>query len=319
MEQLNATAVSTNFSPTELPTFPSWKAGGLVPAVVCIFCFLLGVPGNIAVILLKPNWQNLSSLSRTLMLNLAVSDLLCLVTLPIWAYSILYGWIFQLAACKLSAYLVYCSFHGSLLTVTALSVHRYLAVVRRQRYNQVRKRVLLLLLLWLVAVILSIPALVVRQLKTYQQSAQCRSRFTSETQGVVLMLLESLFGFVCFSLVGCTYIRLHRKVNQTALFNHPQTTRLVTSIIVSLFVVWIPYHTINLLRVAAICLKHVDLLNFCMDQRELVASLIFLHSCLNPLLYAFSSPKMCPICKQNAPHQGICQDTEQQQNLDDDS
>uniref|UniRef100_A0A3P9P9B1 Zgc:194202 n=1 Tax=Poecilia reticulata TaxID=8081 RepID=A0A3P9P9B1_POERE len=291
----------------EYSNIPNLHLRGLVPVVVFIFCFLLGVPGNIAVILLKPNWQNLSSLSRTLMLNLAVSDLLCLVTLPIWTYSILYGWIFQLAACKLLAYLVYCSIHGSLLTVTALSVHRYLAVVRRQRCNQVRKRVLLLLL-WLVAVILSIPTLVVRQLKTYQQSAKCQSKFTSETQWVVLLLLESLFGFVCFSLVGCTYIRLHRKVNHTALFNHPQTTRLMTSIFVSFFVLWIPYHTINLLRVAAICLKHMDLLNFCMDQHELVVSLTFLHSCLNPLLYAFSSTKMCTGCKQNASNQGSRQD-----------
>ncbi|XP_014327727.1 leukotriene B4 receptor 1-like [Xiphophorus maculatus] len=301
MEQLNATVVSTNLSSTEHPTLPSWKAGGLVSVVICIFCFLLGVPGNIAVILLKPNWQNLSSLSRTLMLNLSVSDLLCLVTLPIWAYSILYGWIFQLAACKLLAYLVYCSIHGSLLTITTLSVHRYLTVVRRQKCNQVQKRVLLVLL-WLVALILSIPVLVVRQLKTNQQSAHCRSQFTSETQWVVLLLLESLFGFVCFSLVCCTYIRLHRKVKQTALFNHPQTTQLVISIIVSFFVLWIPYHTINLLAVAAISLQHVDLLNFCTDQQELAVSLTFLHSCLNPLLYAFSSPKMCTVCKQTAPN-----------------
>uniref|UniRef100_A0A3B3XNN1 G-protein coupled receptors family 1 profile domain-containing protein n=1 Tax=Poecilia mexicana TaxID=48701 RepID=A0A3B3XNN1_9TELE len=273
----------------KLPTFPSWKAGGLVPAVVCIFCFLLGVPGNIAVILLKPNWQNLSSLSRTLMLNLAVSDLLCLVTLPIWAYSILYGWIFQLAACKLSAYLVYCSFHGSLLTVTALSVHRYLAVVRRQRYNQVRKRVLLLLLLWLVAVILSIPALVVRQLKTYQQSAQCRSRFTSETQGVVLMLLESLFGFVCFSLVGCTYILF---------FNNSQTTRLVTCVTVTVFILWLPYHIINVLTVIAVSLKNENLIHVCRDARHFVATVLFINSSINPLLYAFASKKVCSACQK---------------------
>ncbi|KAM4712713.1 C-C chemokine receptor type 4-like [Anableps anableps] len=300
MEQLNFTVVSTNSS-TGLPTFPSWKSGGLVAAVVCIFCFLLGVPGNIAVILIKPNWQNLSSLSRSLMLNLAVSDLLCLVTLPVWIYDILYGWIFQLVACKVLAYLMYCSIYGSLLTVTALSVHRYLLVVHRQSCNQGRKRGLLVLL-WLVTVILSIPVLVVRQLETHQQSTHCRSQFTSETQWVVLLLMENLFGFVCFSFVGFTYIRLHRKVNHAALFNHPQTTRLVTSIIVSFFVLWVPYHTINLLSVAAICLKHMDLLKFCMDQRELAISLTFVNSCLNPLLYAFSSHKMCTICQQKAPN-----------------
>uniref|UniRef100_A0A3B5QSN1 Zgc:194202 n=1 Tax=Xiphophorus maculatus TaxID=8083 RepID=A0A3B5QSN1_XIPMA len=259
------------------PTLPSWKAGGLVSVVICIFCFLLGVPGNIAVILLKPNWQNLSSLSRTLMLNLSVSDLLCLVTLPIWAYSILYGWIFQLAACKLLAYLVYCSIHGSLLTITTLSVHRYLTVVRRQKCNQVQKRVLLVLL-WLVALILSIPVLVVRQLKTNQQSAHCRSQFTSETQWVVLLLLESLFGFVCFSLVCCTYIRLHRKVNSLAL--------------------WAPYHTTNVLKIGAACLKGDNLLKFRDEYWNIFRAAVFVNSCLNPLLYAFTSRKMCSVCKK---------------------
>ncbi|KAF3849739.1 hypothetical protein F7725_019458 [Dissostichus mawsoni] len=49
---------------------------------VFFICFLLGVPGNIAVIILKPNWQYLSSLSQSLMLNLAISDLICLLLRP---------------------------------------------------------------------------------------------------------------------------------------------------------------------------------------------------------------------------------------------
>lgn len=78
-------------------------------------CFLLRVPGNIAVIILKPNWQHLSSPGQSLTLNLAVSDLLCLLTLPLRVYTFLPGWTFGLVACKLLAYLVCCSLRGSWL------------------------------------------------------------------------------------------------------------------------------------------------------------------------------------------------------------
>uniref|UniRef100_A0A087XWI8 G-protein coupled receptors family 1 profile domain-containing protein n=1 Tax=Poecilia formosa TaxID=48698 RepID=A0A087XWI8_POEFO len=284
--------VSTNFSPTELPTFPSWKAGGLVPAVVYIFCFLLGVPGNIAVILLKPNWQNLSSLSRTLMLNLAVSDLLCLVTLPIWAYSILYGWIFQLAACKLSAYLVYCSFHGSLLTVTALSVHRYLAVryfviVLQRRCHQLLDKVLLVLL-WLAALILSTPALVVHQLKTDMPWTECIT-YPSEAQQMAIGLTKVLVGFASVSIVVLIYMRLLWKLNQAVFFNNSQTTRLVTCVTVTFFILWLPYHIINVLTVIAVSLKNENLIHVCRDARHFVATVLFINSSINPLLYAFAS------------------------------
>ncbi|XP_038583121.1 chemokine XC receptor 1-like [Micropterus salmoides] len=134
MEQLNSTVVTSNISSSPgYPPLESWDSRGLVPAVVLSLCFLLGVPGNIAVIILKPNWQHLSSVSQSLMLNLAISDLLCLLTLPLWIYTYLYSWTLGQVACKLLAYLMYCSLYGSLLTVTVLSVQRYLQVVYLQK------------------------------------------------------------------------------------------------------------------------------------------------------------------------------------------
>ncbi|XP_034383822.1 C-C chemokine receptor type 1-like [Cyclopterus lumpus] len=125
MDQLNSSVVTSNISSPGYPPLTSWFSD-LIASVVLSFCFLLGVPGNIAVITLRPNWEHLSDLSQILMLNLAVSDLLCLLTLPLWIYTLLYSWTFGLVTCKLLAYLVYCSLYGSLLTVTVLSVQRYL-------------------------------------------------------------------------------------------------------------------------------------------------------------------------------------------------
>nr|XP_040017256.1 LOW QUALITY PROTEIN: C-C chemokine receptor type 5-like [Gasterosteus aculeatus aculeatus] len=119
MEELNSSVVPSNISSSDgQPLLTTWVSTSLIPALVLSLCFLLGVPGNIAVIVLRPNWQHLSSLSQSLVMNLAVSDLLCLLTLPLWIYTLLYSETFGLVTCKLVTYLVHCSVYGSLLTVS---------------------------------------------------------------------------------------------------------------------------------------------------------------------------------------------------------
>ncbi|XP_026197290.1 C-C chemokine receptor type 4-like [Anabas testudineus] len=215
MEQLTPTVVTSNISNVSSPPgrlAPAcWDSRGLVPAVMLSLCFLLGVPGNAAVIILKSKWQHLSSLSQTLMLNLAASDLLCLLTLPLWTYTLLFNWIFGLVACKLLAYLVYCSIYSSLLTVTMLSVQRYLQVVYLQRCLDQRRQKRLLGLLWLVAMILSSPTLVVRQLTTDKYGTHCQSQY-SDGQRVLVLLEESLIGLVCLLVVMFAYISIQIKL-----------------------------------------------------------------------------------------------------------
>ncbi|XP_068565325.1 leukotriene B4 receptor 1-like [Cebidichthys violaceus] len=304
MDELNSSVVTSNMSSPEHPPLVSWVSTGLIPALVLSLCFLLGVPGNIAVIILRPNWQHLSSLSQTLMLNLAVSDLLCLLSLPLWIYTLLYSWSLSLVTCKLLSYLVYCCIYGSMLTVTVLSVQRYLQVVQLQKcFDQVGKK-RMLGLLWLIAMILSIPSLVVRQLISDQHLITCDSHFSSPAQRVAVLLSETLPGCVSITVLVFSYISLHRKVNQAAFFNNPQTTRLVTSIIVTFFVLWMPYHITNMVSVAAIWLQNDSLLKSCTDILKIVRALVFVNSFMNPLLYAFASRNMCTVCQKR--EHGYC-------------
>ncbi|XP_072217979.1 C-C chemokine receptor type 8-like [Leuresthes tenuis] len=313
MAEITSTVVTSNVSSSSeyLPR-ASLDSISLVSAVVLSVCFLLGVPGNIAVIILKPNWQHLSSLSQHLMLNLAMSDLICLLTLPLWIYSLFSSWTLGLVACKLLMFLVYSSIYSSQLTVSVLSVHRYLLVVHRQRCsNEVRIR-MLLVLLWLVAMMVSIPSLVVQQLVTDEQWTCCQGQFISEAQKLAVLLTEVMVVFVSLSIVAFAYFRLHKKVNQAAFFNNPQTTRLVTSITVTLFVLWLPYLCINLLIVAATYLNNEGMLKFCADTRTIFGALTFMNSCLNPLLYAFTSHNICAVCQKLRPLRQTVQMTPKQ-------
>ncbi|KAK5853096.1 hypothetical protein PBY51_006915 [Eleginops maclovinus] len=299
MEVLNSSLVTSNFtSPPGDQSPASLVSIHLVPAVVLSICFLLGVPGNIAVIILKPNWQHLSSLSQSLMLNLAISDLICLLPLPLWIYTIVYSWTLGLVACKLLTYIMFCSLYSSLLTVTVLSLQRYLQVLNLQKIFDRAGRKRLLVLLWLVTMILSIPALVNRQVIKDQNWKSCTDSNSPPSQLVPVLLSECLVGFVSIFVVAFSYIGLQRKVNQAAFFNNPQTTRLITSIIVTFFVLWMPYYITNVLGVAAILLKNDSLWKFCLNSYNFVSALVFVISCLNPFLYAFAFKNMCTVCKE---------------------
>ncbi|KAI4802290.1 hypothetical protein KUCAC02_020138 [Chaenocephalus aceratus] len=294
MEQLNTSAITFNISST--PGDPSnalWVFYRLVPVVVLSICFLLGVPGNIAVIILKPNWQHLSSLSQSLMLNLAISDLICLLPLPLWIYTLLYGWTFGLVACKILTYLMYCVVYSSMLTVMVLSVQRYLQVVNLQTIFKCVGKRRLLVLLWLVTMILSIPASVVPHVNKDQYGTSCTRTDSLPSQLVAMLLTECLVGLVAISVVAFSYIGLHSKLNHAAFFNNPQTTRLIISITVAFFVLWMPFFITNVLGVAAISLKNQGLWMFCLNSYNLVKSLVFLNSSLNPFLYAFAFRNMC--------------------------
>uniref|UniRef100_I3IW44 Zgc:194202 n=1 Tax=Oreochromis niloticus TaxID=8128 RepID=I3IW44_ORENI len=235
---------------------------------------------------------NMSSLSQSLMLSLAVSDMLCLVTLPIWTYYFVRGWIFGLVFCKLITYFVYCSIYGSLLTVTVLSIQRYLQVVHLERTLPQVGANKLLVPLWLAAMILSIPELVFRQLVEQQHWTKCKNKHSSDGQRIAGVLTETLVGSVSLSVIVFSYISLYRKVNRAAFFNNPQTNRLITSIIVTFVALWMPYLVINVLSLVAISLKIEGLLKFCEDSWNTVGSVTFLNSTMNPLLYAFTSIRL---------------------------
>lgn len=271
----------------------------LASAVMLSLFFSVGVPGNIAVIILKPNWEHLSSLTQSLMLNLAVSDLLGLLTLPFWIDAALYGWKFNSVFCKLLAYGTSCSICGSQLTVIGLSVQRYLLVVHQYKFRQVPNR-LLLVLLWLIAGIMCIPNLMIWKLESKsvpnQQWTEFQLKCSSRTQCLAVLMTENITGMISLFIVVFSYICVCRKVNQSAFFNNPQTTRLITNIVVSFVVFWTPYYSIKVLAIVGVSHGYTEPDDFFIDTWIIVTSVLHVYKCLNPFLYAFTSRKFCKVC-----------------------
>lgn len=86
---------------------PDEFAGGTVVACVILgLSFLVGVPGNLLVIWTILRHVQQRSHTVVLILHLAAADLLVLITLPLWIYSLAHSWVFGEASCKAMVYVI---------------------------------------------------------------------------------------------------------------------------------------------------------------------------------------------------------------------
>ncbi|XP_036826897.1 leukotriene B4 receptor 1-like [Oncorhynchus mykiss] len=194
------------------------------------------------------------------------------------------GWTLGRAACKLGTFLLYLSPYANVLTVTLLGVQRYLQVLYPQMWNRLGRKGEAVLLLAFV---------------TRDSELKCQRHTGSDAEIVAVLVFEIVLWFVIpFSVLVTSYCRLHRRVNQTALFSSAKMTRLVTSVVVAFFILWIPVHIVNVVDIAGIVLQtswpeaSAALLKHRSVAARVVRSFTFFNSCLDPFLYAFASRRI---------------------------
>lgn len=109
----------------------------------CIFSmvFVLGLIANCAAIYIFTCTLKVRNETTTYMLNLAISDLLFVFTLPFRIYYfIARNWPFGDILCKISVTLFYTNMYGSILFLTCISVDRFLAIVHPFRSKTLRTK-----------------------------------------------------------------------------------------------------------------------------------------------------------------------------------
>ena len=259
------------------------------------FCFLLGIPGNILVVIVLLRHFKRENFTLHLMLNLAASDILCLLTAPLSIYNLLFGWHIGRVLCKTVYFLIYFSVYASVLTVTLISVHRYVFVLYPRQWAKLGRKGerALLLILWLAACIFGLMASTFDVIRVGSRELCWRIRL-SDGKRVAILLTEIVLTSIPFSIIVTSYFCLHKKVNQHALFSNQRLTRLITSIVVTFLILWIPCHVVTMMDVFAISIKtqnrvlYDKLLAIKTVSRPVATSFIFINSCVNPLLYAFN-------------------------------
>ncbi|XP_067257858.1 leukotriene B4 receptor 1-like [Chanodichthys erythropterus] len=267
----------------------SWTTVDLVSSGLMSLCFMIGVPGNVAVILFIVQHFKKENFTVQLMLNLAAADILCLITLPLWIYEVLNS-IDQLT-CKLFTALVYCSMYSSVITVTMLSVYRCLRVRHPQLWSRMsrRRERLLLFCGWALSLLFSCPAVLTQEIIKSESKMECERNLDSNAK-LIVALIESLLGFLLpFTIMLTSYYYLHKLTTQGAFRQSYRPTKLVTRIVIIFFIFWAPHQIIKLEEICAFFFKSQPILS---PVGDIAGSLMFINSCVNPFLYAFSSKSL---------------------------
>ncbi|XP_029021122.1 type-2 angiotensin II receptor-like [Betta splendens] len=133
-----------------------------IPAVYGVVCVLGAAANALAACVLARGAASRRTVANTFMLNLCVSDLLFLLSLPLWAvyYARGYRWPFGWLACKACGALLNLNLYASIFFITCMSMDRYLAIVhplRSQGLRDPKRARLTCQVVWVLACACSAP------------------------------------------------------------------------------------------------------------------------------------------------------------------
>lgn len=266
--------------------------------VIYSLIFVLGLAGNLLLLVVLLRYTPRRRMVELYLLNMAISNLLFVVTMPFWAISVVWHWVFGSFMCKVVSVLYTINFYSGIFFITCVSLNKYLEIVHAQPLHRPQTRfrnLLLIAAVWTTALAISVPEMVF--VKVHQTSDgvwHCYAdfgghatvwklylRFQQNLLGFLLPLLAMVF---FYSRIGCVLVRLRPPGQGRAL-------RMAAALVVVFFLLWFPYnltvflHSLLDLHVFGNCqISHS--LDYTMQVTE---SLAFFHCCFTPILYAFSS------------------------------
>uniref|UniRef100_A0A2K5REH3 CX3C chemokine receptor 1 n=2 Tax=Cebus imitator TaxID=2715852 RepID=A0A2K5REH3_CEBIM len=258
--------------------------------------FAIGLVGNLLVVLALTNSKKPKSVTDIYLLNLALSDLLFVATLPFWTHYVLSEQGLHNALCKLTTAFFFIGFFGSIFFITVISIDRYLAIVlaaNSMNNRTVQQGVTISLGVWAAAILVAAPQFMF----TKEKENECLGDYPEVLQEIwpVLRNMEAnLLGFLLPLLImSYCYFRIIQTLFSCKNQKKAKAIKLILLVVVVFFLFWTPYNVMVFLET----LKLYDFFPSCELRKELKLALsvsetvAFSHCCLNPLIYAFAGEK----------------------------
>ncbi|XP_017313841.1 leukotriene B4 receptor 1 [Ictalurus punctatus] len=304
---MNATGVRVSEQAQETEVDPSIVGACVILSV----CFVVGAPGNMLVVWTIMRHVKQRSHTVLLIMHLAIADLLVVFTLPLWIYSMVRSWVFGEVLCKAMVYVIYACMYASIFLITIMSVERFLSVRypfasaawrKKRMFNKI------LLILWVVSFLLSIPVIITQVLDGDNGQMYCLYReYKSNTEEAVLLILESLVGFLIpFSILVFCYGCLYSRITQMSFRSKRKSTLLIVSVVIVFALCWIPHHIINVLTLVFLYLEDSQEQKMIEDvvsaMQIISSSLVFVSSTINPVLYVFAARSFCTSLRDTGIH-----------------
>ncbi|XP_035506377.1 cysteinyl leukotriene receptor 1 isoform X1 [Scophthalmus maximus] len=300
MEQLNLTN-GTESKYADCPSIDDFR--NQVYSTAYSLITVLGLVGNGLALLVLIKTSRQTSPFHVYMMNLAVSDLLCVMTLPLRVlYYVRKGqWDQGDFLCRISSYTLYVNLYCSIYFMVAMSVSRFLAVVfpvQNLRLVTVNHARLVCLGIWVFICLLSSPFLMSGQ---HIDDATNKTKCFEPPKGhglkklVALNYVSVVIGFVLPFLVIllCYAGIIHTLLSRKSASRQQQGTatkaiRMIVIVLLTFLVCFLPYHVQRTIYLSYTfgqdCSEKLAV------QKSVVVSLCLAaaNSCFDPLLYFFS-------------------------------
>lgn len=296
---MNNTSSSSNSSSSNF----EWITGNtrIVFGLIYVMVILIGVSGNVLVILAVTKVPSMKTVTNVFIANLAVADLIVtticcpLILIHMLSYP---NWMLGDNMCYLTIVFIHISLSGSSFGLLSISVDRYLAIAHAQRQLMTFKKVnVMIVITWLLSIMLAVPSALLKPDTTQiMYSADlCLVVWRGSEATKRFEMFKGLVFLIVFAMIAFFYYRIgrvlwRRKIpgNQTsenqeaAARARKKVIKLLLIVLTCFLLCWAP---MILYRVAMMLLSER---NFNPPEAVYTATsvLAMANSAINPVLYA---------------------------------
>ncbi|XP_043095414.1 C3a anaphylatoxin chemotactic receptor-like [Puntigrus tetrazona] len=268
-------------------------AACVITVLFNVILFVLGIFGNGAVIWITGFKMN-KSVNTTWYLSLALSDFIFCATLFLTVdYMVKNSWTFGLFMCKFSSFAMTLNMYSSIFILAIISMDRCITVkfpVWAQNQRTVQKAYVVVVLVWIMSSLLSIPPAKFREILDITTRVICYNNYENHQKTIVL--LRFTFGFcIPFMTIFTCYSVLISKLRTNQISKSTKPYKIMSILIASFFICWLPYQILSVLELGRS--EHSDAFK---TAQQVSAALASANSCLNPFLYAFMAKDLKKKC-----------------------
>lgn len=246
-------------------------------------------------------------------LNLAVSDLLATSSLPFFTLYMARGktWTLGTTFCRIHSSIFFLNMFVSGFLLAAISLDRCLVVLKpvwAQNHRNIQLVKKICGVIWAMALICTIPFFLFRDVIPVEHGRNLcyydYARFLPEPKNQTnnkpiikqrkegLAIMKLFFAFLIpLVIIIVSYAVVHSIIANRCNRRPFRFVRLVVSVVVSFVLCWAPYHIFIVMEVMAPNSQSVQ--DFIRQALPVAATIGFLNSVLNPVLYVFSCPDLC--------------------------
>ncbi|NP_001036977.1 pyrokinin-1 receptor-like isoform X2 [Bombyx mandarina] len=298
----------------------------LVPlSVTYAVIFIVGILGNTSTCVVIARNRSMHTATNFYLFSLAISDIILLVCgLPLELYRLWNPFTYPLgeAQCITIGLASETSANATVLTITAFTMERYIAICRpfmSHTMSKLSRAVRFIIAIWVFALCTAVPQAMQFGIVSYVENGQSMSACTVKGPGVhqVFVISSFVFFVVPMSVISVLYALIGLKL-RTSRILHPvkklsldsnerpgahtpyrngssqrRVIRMLVAVALSFFICWAPFHVQRLLAIYGKSLEHPS------DTFYLVyivltflsGVLYFLSTAINPFLYNIMSNK----------------------------